>query len=146
MVSAVYSCKFGKYITDFPTAELLNIDNIIPVPHLGASTPESEENCAKMVVNQVSTYLETGNVINSVNFPNVALDVKGSRITACAIGNADLLAGVTDALKAAGISTTASVSETRGDVTYVIVNTEKDAKAAEEAVKGLNGVVLARAI
>lgn len=146
IVAAVKSGKVAKYVTDFPNAKLVNVDNIIPVPHLGASTPESEENCAKMVVNQVSTYLETGNVINSVNFPNVSLEVKGSRITACAKGNSDLLHGVIEALKKAGITGTDSVSQTRGDVTYVIVNTDKDAKAAEADVKALDGVVLARAI
>ncbi len=146
MVAAVKSGKVGKYITDFPTAELLNVDNIIPVPHLGASTPESEENCAKMVVNQVSLYLETGNVLNSVNFPNISLDVKDNRITACAKGNSNLLCEVTDALKANGISTNDTATETRGDITYVIANTDKDAASALEPVKALNGVVVARAL
>ncbi|MBN2618793.1 MAG: 3-phosphoglycerate dehydrogenase [Spirochaetales bacterium] len=146
MVAAVKSGKVAKYITDFPTEALLNVDNIIPIPHLGASSPESEENCAKMVVNQVSIYLETGNVINSVNFPNVTLPVNGKRITACAKGNSELLTDVTAELKSAGISSTDMISKTRGDVTYVIVNTDKDAKSVEEKVKKLNGVVLARAI
>ena len=146
LIAGIESGKIGKYITDFPDAKMVNVDNIIPIPHLGASTPESEENCAKMVVNQVSLYLETGNVLNSVNFPNVSLDVNGNRITACAKGNTDLLSGVTAALKTAGISATASVSQTRGDVTYVIVNTDKNAKSVETDVKALTGVVLARAI
>ncbi len=146
MIAAVKSGKVAKYITDFPNGKMVNVDNIIPIPHLGASTPESEENCAKMVVNQVSLYLETGNVLNSVNFPNISLDVNGARLTACAKGNAELLASITDVLKAAGISVTDSASSTRGEVTYVIVNTDKNTSATEEAVKALDGVVMVRSL
>jgi len=146
MVTAVKSGKVAKYITDFPNASLLNIENIIPIPHLGASTPESEENCAKMVVNQVSLYLETGNVLNSVNFPNISLPVKGNRITACAKNNTELLFGVTEALKAAGIGHGDMVSESRGNLTYVIVNTESDATPVLDKVNNLDGVVVSRAL
>ncbi|MGL1892946.1 MAG: 3-phosphoglycerate dehydrogenase [Spirochaetaceae bacterium] len=146
MVAAVKSGKVAKYITDFPNALMVNVDNIIPIPHLGASTNESEENCAKMVVNQVSLYLETGNVLNSVNFPNVTLDVNGPRITACAKNNSELLFGMTEALKKAGITYTDMITETRGNLTYAIVNTDKDAKVIEADVKSLAGVVVARAI
>lgn len=146
MLAAVKSGKVAKFITDFPNAKMIGVDNIIPIPHLGASTPESEENCAKMVVNQVSLYLETGNVVNSVNFPNVSLDVDGPRVTACAKGNEDLLTAVTDVVKAAGITVKGSISKTKGDVTYVIVNTDKDAASTEADIKALDGVVVARAI
>lgn len=146
MINAVKSGKVAKYITDFPSASMINVENIIPIPHLGASTPESEENCAKMVVNQVSKYLETGNVINSVNFPNVTLDGTGHRFTACAKGNNDLLHGVTEALKKASVKVTDMVSKTRGDITYTIVITDKEAHSVEEAVGKLDGVVLTRAI
>lgn len=146
MISAVESGKVGKYITDFPNAKMVNIDNIIPIPHLGASTPESEENCAKMVVNQVSLYLETGNVMNSVNFPNVVLPVKGNRVTACAKKNIELLFGITEVLKTAGITHGDMITESRGDLTYVIVNTESDASAVLPEVEKLDGVVVARAI
>ena len=146
MITAVKSGKVAKYITDFPNESMVNVDNIIPIPHLGASTPESEENCAKMVVNQVSLYLETGNVLNSVNFPNISLPVKGNRVTACAKKNTELLFGVTEALKAAGIEHGDMVSESRGDLTYIIVNTVTDATSALESVKLLDGVVTARAL
>ncbi len=146
MVAAVKSGKVGKYITDFPNATLLNVNNIIPIPHLGASTPESEENCAKMVVNQVSLYLETGNVLNSVNFPNISLPVKGNRIAACAKKNTELLFGVTEALKVAGINHGDMVSESRGDLTYVIVNTDTDASSVLEKIKELDGILVVRAI
>lgn len=146
MLEAVKSGKVSKYITDFPNASMIGVDNIIPIPHLGASTPEAEENCAIMVVNQVSEYLETGNVINSVNFPNITLPVKGNRVTACAKNNSELLFGVTEALKNAGIKHGDMVSESRGDLTYVIVNTESDASSLVADFEKLDGVVIARAL
>lgn len=146
MIAAVKSGKVAKYITDFPNAKMVDVDNIIPIPHLGASTPESEENCAKMVVNQVSLYLETGNVLNSVNFPNVSLPVNGNRVTACAKNNIELLFGITEALKAEGISYGDMVTETRGELTYAIVNTESDASSILPKIDNLNGVVVSRAL
>ena len=146
MIAAVKSGKVAKYITDFPNAKMVDVDNIIPIPHLGASTPESEENCAKMVVNQVSLYLETGNVLNSVNFPNVSLPVNGNRVTACAKNNIELLFGITEALKAEGISYGDMVTETRGELTYAIVNTESNASSILPKIDNLNGVVVSRAL
>ena len=70
MEAALESGKVGKYITDFPNENVLKMKNIIPIPHLGASTQESEENCAIMAARQVKEFLETGNIKNSVNFPN----------------------------------------------------------------------------
>ena len=67
-----------RYVTDFPNEMLIKLDNVVPIPHLGASTPESEENCAVMAVNQIRDYLESGNIKNSVNFPECVLAPSGS--------------------------------------------------------------------
>ncbi len=71
LLDAIETGKISKYITDFATKEIINKDNIIVMPHLGASTPESEDNCAKMAVKELKDYLETGNITNSVNFPAI---------------------------------------------------------------------------
>ena len=71
LLANVASGKINKYISDFAAPELIGQENIIILPHLGASTPESEDNCAKMAVEEVCEYLENGNIINSVNFPGV---------------------------------------------------------------------------
>lgn len=71
LLEAVESGKLSKYITDFASQELIGKDNIIVLPHLGASTPESEDNCAKMAVQELKDFLENGNIKNSVNFPAV---------------------------------------------------------------------------
>ena len=79
MAAALESGKVGKYITDFPNENVLKMKNTVPIPHLGASTEESEENCAIMAARQVKEFLETGNIKNSVNFPNASLPYTGKR-------------------------------------------------------------------
>ena len=75
MKVALEEGKVGKYITDFPNENVLKVKNVVPIPHLGASTKESEENCAIMATRQVKDFLETGNIKNSVNFPNASLTI-----------------------------------------------------------------------
>ena len=70
ILAALESGKVAKYVTDFPDADMINKENIIAIPHLGASTPESEDNCAVMAADEIKDYLENGNIVNSVNFPN----------------------------------------------------------------------------
>lgn len=72
IIAALESGKVGKYVCDFPTDEIIGVKNVIATPHLGASTPEAEDNCAIMVANQLVDYLENGNIKNSVNFPTLA--------------------------------------------------------------------------
>ena len=72
--AAINSEKVAKYVTDFPDAEVLDMKNTICYPHIGASTPESEVNCAKMVISEIKEYLENGNIINSVNYPNCIME------------------------------------------------------------------------
>ena len=69
--------KVGRYITDFPTEETINVPGIVTIPHLGASTPEAEENCAVMAVRELSDYLENGNITNSVNLPEAFMPRSG---------------------------------------------------------------------
>ena len=77
VVAAVESGKVATYVTDFPTDDVLGVENIIAIPHLGASTPESEDNCARMAADQVKDYLENGNIVNSVNMPAVSMARSG---------------------------------------------------------------------
>jgi D-3-phosphoglycerate dehydrogenase len=74
IIDACQSGKVACYVTDFPNKNMISQKSIIPIPHLGASTPESEENCAVMAVQELREYLENGNIINSVNFPDCTLE------------------------------------------------------------------------
>lgn len=138
IVEAIKSGKCAAYATDFPTDEQLCLDGVIALPHLGASTPESEENCAVMAVNQIAEYLEKGNVVNSVNLPCISKDMTGGK-RIVAITKGDVSAAV---LAAAGSDD--AVSAVRKDIGYVIVDGAKD--DAVEAVKAVDGVVAVRAI
>ena len=138
IVEAIKSGKCAAYATDFPTDEQLCLDGVIALPHLGASTPESEENCAVMAVNQIAEYLEKGNVVNSVNLPCISKDMTGGK-RIVAITKGDVAAAV---MAAAGSDD--AVAAVRKEVGYVIVDNAKD--DAVDAVKAVDGVVAVRAI
>lgn len=87
IIAAVKDGKVHKYFTDFPSEPLLNVDGIIACPHLGASTPEAEDNCAVMVATELKDYFENGNIKNSVNYPSVFAARKNHRITVLAEDN-----------------------------------------------------------
>ena len=121
LLAAIDHGKVAKYVTDFADDKVLNADReqIIVLPHLGASSAEAEDNCATMAVDQVMDYLENGNIVNSVNFPAVSLGArKGNRI--CVIAKADAKAGekVSEAYPGAEV-----VCESKGDYTYVLAET-----------------------
>lgn len=86
---ALISGKVASYVTDFPTEKLMDAENAVLIPHLGASTPESEDNCAVMAVKQIMDYLENGNIINSVNFPEVTMKRSGKYRYSVFAKNAD---------------------------------------------------------
>ena len=143
ILAALASGKCAAYATDFPTDDQLGVDGVIAIPHLGASTPEAEENCAVMAVCQLSEYLLNGNVKNSVNFPALAMERKGKvRITAVTSGNC--AAALADALKAAGITVTAQADAVRKDVGYCLFDT--DDELTDETVETLKQIGAVKAI
>lgn len=145
---ALLSGKVSKYLTDFPTEETIGVENIITVPHLGASTPEAEDNCAVMASGEIMDYLENGNITNSVNFPNCYLPDNGKdRI--CVINknipsSIALIAGV---LGEKGINIDHMVNANKGDNAYTLLTI--DGKADEsivEAMQSVPGVIRVRII
>ena len=134
MIAALNDGKVACYVTDFGDDALLGADNAIVLPHLGASTPEAEDNCAFMAVRQTMDFLENGNIINSVNFPKTVLPVGNAaqRLTITALKNADFAAQVA---KIAGI--TAMAVQTRGDISYAIVELSAAIDTKAIAIDGL---------
>ena len=127
LVEAVKAGKVAKYVTDFPDANLVGIDNIITVPHLGASTKEAETNCAVMAANEMVQYLTYANIINSVNYPNCDLGIpKGvARIAINHKKDTELLAQVTKILSKAGIGTLDALTKTKNDYAYTLIDADK---------------------
>jgi len=124
IVEAVAKGKVAKYVTDFANEELLNKRNIIVFPHLGASTPESEDNCARMAVKEVRDYLESGNIVNSVNFPTIN-EPRTTKYRICLIHKnvPNMLAQFATLLANQQINIENMVNKAKGDYAYTIIDT-----------------------
>jgi len=144
---ALEAGTISYYITDFPSADLLGVKGVLSIPHLGASTTEAEENCAVMAANQLTDFLNNGNIKNSVNFPACYLDSTGGpRLIAAAKNNPELLKQILAVLSDEGIATGDMIRKERGDTAYTIINISSSevSKKAMERISGLEGVLLAR--
>ncbi|MEG1613230.1 MAG: 3-phosphoglycerate dehydrogenase family protein [Clostridia bacterium] len=145
---AIDSGKVSRYFTDFPTDDLLQIQNVIPCPHLGASTPEAEDNCAIMVAQQLVDFVENGNIKNSVNYPNLSVGrVNGIRITILCSSQKDILNDVTAIMAKTSVNALSINSAVKGDAQYIIIDT--DTKSIDSfilSVKALDSVYRVRII
>jgi len=147
VLRAVANGTVARYMTDFATEEMLGVKNIIPVPHLGASTPESEENCAAMASAQLKNYLEFGNIRNSVNFPNCELEYKGKdRVCVNYRAETGFEDAAAAALSAAGIPVAGSVYKERGAYGYALVDADSRGGDALAELGKLGGVLKIRRI
>ena len=125
--AALASGKVAAYVTDFPTEETLDVPGIINIPHLGASTEESEDNCAVMAAQELIDYIEYGNIKNSVNYPSVALPPSNAnRICLMHSNIAGMLSKITDAFSALGINIDNLTNGSKGEYAYTIVEAEAD--------------------
>ena len=140
------SGKVRKYVVDFPDAETIGCDGIIAIPHLGASTEESEDNCAKMAADEIKSFLETGDIINSVNFPNCSLPCdKVGRFTIIHKNVPNMIAKYTDILKEVNIAD--MINKSKGDYAYTIINTDHQiTEAHKTALEALDEVIAVRII
>lgn len=124
LMAAIDSGKIRKYVTDFATDELLHYNNVIAIPHLGASSAEAEDNCATMAALQTMDYIENGNIVNSVNFPAVSLGAKsGTRIAVLSKASDTIITDVTAALNAKNAVISNIISKTKGGFAYTLVET-----------------------
>lgn len=129
--------KVAKYVVDFADSETVNQPGIINIPHLGASTAESEDNCAVMAAQELADYLENGNILNSVNFPNCSLPEDNIGRIAIAHKNIpNVIAKFTEALSSVNISD--MINKSKGELAYTIINTEHAIPA--EAIEKLNQI------
>ena len=146
MAEAVTSGKIGAYVTDFPSDEVIGVENVTALPHLGASTPESEENCAYMAAVEIREYLEKGNIKNSVNFPNVELDAEGERVAVIHHNALNVMNDVLGAFMGAGIETKGFNSKAKGDYAYTLVAADSIPDAVINALKGNDDIIKVRKI
>jgi len=149
MIEALNSGKVAKYVTDFPTPEIVNTKNVIATPHLGASTEESEDNCATMAVKQVRDYLENGNIKNSVNFPTVDAGplLKGSRVTIIHKNVPQMLNRFTSIFGDENVNISNLLNKSKGNNAYTIIDVEdKYSSSAIDKIREIDGVLKVRTL
>ena len=123
LMAALESGKVAAYVTDFPDNDLLALPNVTGLPHLGASTPESEDNCAVMAARQLADYLENGNIVNSVNLPTVELPWSGTtRLCILHRNSPGILSGITSTLSQEKVNVENMVNKSKGDYAYTVVD------------------------
>ncbi|MCD7796228.1 MAG: phosphoglycerate dehydrogenase [Clostridiales bacterium] len=148
IVSALSDGRIAAYVTDFPSADLIGIDGVIAIPHLGASTPESEENCASMGALELIDFLENGNVKNSVNLPAVSVARAGkARITVIHKNQPNMIATITDTISKDGINIASFEDKNKGDTAYSVIDVDEvPADKVTEDIEKISGVIRIRAI
>jgi D-3-phosphoglycerate dehydrogenase / 2-oxoglutarate reductase len=152
MAAALESGKVGKYITDFPNETVLKMKNVISIPHLGASTKESEDNCAIMAARQVKDFLETGNIKNSVNFPNASLPYTGkTRVTVFHQNIPNMVGQITSALSNYHLNIADMVNRSRDNFAYTMIDIDNKVNgdvipSLEEKINQIEGIVSVRII
>lgn len=148
VIEALDEGKMACYVTDFPDAKLIGVDGVIAIPHLGASTPESEENCAAMGAQELIDYLVDGNIKNSVNMPPVFMPRTGvARVTIIHKNQPNMIATITDTFSKDGVNIASFEDKSRGDIAYSIIECDSDVTdAAAKEIEAIDGVIRVRVI
>jgi D-3-phosphoglycerate dehydrogenase / 2-oxoglutarate reductase len=138
----------GRYVSDFPAVDLLGNPHVIALPHLGASTAEAEENCAVMVVDQLRDFLENGNVVNSVNFPNTRMSREGTaRLCISNLNRPGMIGRLSQVLGEAGVNIAQMHNASRGEVAYTLVDVDAPVSdAAVGQIAAVEGILSLRVV
>ena len=129
MLAALENGKVAAYVVDFPSDEMLGVTNVIAIPHLGASTPESEDNCAVMAADELMDYLENGNITHSVNFPDMKIPRSGdTRICVLHKNVPNMLAQISAVVSGAGVNIASMTNKSRKDYAYTVLDIEGTVK------------------
>jgi D-3-phosphoglycerate dehydrogenase len=146
--AAIAAGKVASYVTDFPTPETIGVPGIVAIPHLGASTEESEDNCAIMAARELDEYLTNGNIQNSVNYPSVSMPRSGDLRICCLHQNIpEVLRKITMVIANDGANIENMTNKSRGDVAYTIVDIVGSITAeTEELIRTIDGMIRVRLI
>ncbi|MBQ8796774.1 MAG: phosphoglycerate dehydrogenase [Oscillospiraceae bacterium] len=146
---ALKNGKVKRYITDFPNDKTAGMEGVVAIPHLGASTEESEDNCAKMAVRQLMDYLENGNITNSVNYPacNLGVCTKAGRITVLHKNIPNTISRFTTVVSGHGINISDMLNRSKGEYAYTMLDLDEPTPASlAQMLESLDGVIRVRVI
>jgi len=146
MKEAIASGKVRKYVTDFPNPKTANMEGVIAIPHLGASTEESEDNCAVMAADELVAYLESGNIINSVNFPNAEMNAAGKKVCVMHKNVPAIISSITTLFGGAGVNIDNMLNKSRGDYAYTMLDVADADDAIVAKISEIEGVIRVRVI
>ena len=149
MAAALETGKVRRYVTDFPNPKSVAMKNVIAIPHLGASTEESEDNCAKMAVEELMDYLENGNIRNSVNYPNCDMGVchAASRVAVLHLNVPNMIGQITGILASGNVNISDMTNKSRDKYAYTLLDLENPAEEdIVEKLKAIKGVLRVRVI
>jgi D-3-phosphoglycerate dehydrogenase len=146
--AALESGKVASYVTDFPTDDVLGVDGIIAIPHLGASTPESEENCATMAAKELVDYIENGNIVNSVNLPEVTMPRSGQhRVCVIHKNVPNILTRITGLIADDNVNIENLLNKSRGDYAYTMLDIdEADVAQLKSEIEAIDDIIRVRII
>ena len=148
IIEALNSGKLRAYVTDFPCDELLGVKGVITIPHLGASTPESEDNCAAMAAKELYDYIKYGNIVNSVNYPTCILPYTGrTRLAIAHLNKANMVGQITAVIASDNINISDMINKSRKELAYTVIDTDSEINQSVIAdIKGIDGVIRVRVI
>ncbi len=147
VLSAVESGKMWRYITDFPANEIIGVENIICIPHLGASTPEAEDNCAVMAAKEIKDYIENGNIVNSVNYPSCSAPKNSNiRLAILHLNQQNMIAQFTTALADKNINIDNFVNSSKGNYAYSLIDIPEIDDETFNTLSSIDGVIKIRKI
>ncbi len=148
ILAALENGKVAAYVTDFPNDAVIGAPGVIAIPHLGASTPESEDNCAMMAVDQIADFLENGSIVNSVNYPAVTLTkTEKHRITIMHKNISGIVSKITSAFANEDVNIDNMVNKSKGEYAYTVIDSDTNASPESlEALKKINGIIRIRVI
>lgn len=146
--AALESGKVSCYICDFPNEETVGVDGIITLPHLGASTPEAEDNCATMAAKEMMAYLEDGNIVNSVNYPNCSAPRIAGKARVCVLhkNTPNILAQITAFFGDKGINIEHMTNNAKGDYAYTILDVDNADDSIVASAKAVDGIIAVRVL
>jgi len=148
MLQALEEGKVSKYVTDFPNEKLLGIKNVIAIPHLGASTKESEENCAEMAAKQIKEYIESGNIKNSVNYPNCSQPSSGQyRLTIMHKNSPNMVGQITQIIANENHNITNMINKSQNNLAYTIIDLDDSpGQVCVSSLEKIDGIIRVRSL